>query len=215
MTYLFKERLNKLMKDRNITQQMLAEKTGQRRETISSYQTGRTVPGADILYKIAEYLEVPADYLLGRDFDLTDRTKGIIAEEYTGLSNKSVEALHVYNSVFEHDYLHANIIELLNMMLEDLKTRIDASIDEYDAGAHVLGAPFEDIEKSVLTILYRVQQGSGMINKQFYHDAIIYQDLSEEEFMQMVKMIRFNQLIAAFNELAERGNNGKYYHADE
>ena len=48
------------------TQAQLAEITGKTRQTISQYVNGISEPGYDTLVKIADYFDVPLDYLLGR-----------------------------------------------------------------------------------------------------------------------------------------------------
>lgn len=58
-------RLRAIMDDRKITLVALAEKTGIKRQSIGNYKDGNNVPDANALRKIAEALNVSADYLLG------------------------------------------------------------------------------------------------------------------------------------------------------
>ncbi len=51
---------------RNITQVDLANKIKVKQETISAYESGKAFPSADVLVKIADYLNTSCDYLLGR-----------------------------------------------------------------------------------------------------------------------------------------------------
>lgn len=51
---------------RNITQVDLAKKIDVKQETISAYESGKALPSADALIKIADYLNTSTDYLLGR-----------------------------------------------------------------------------------------------------------------------------------------------------
>lgn len=58
--------IKKIRIKRNITQVDLAKKIDVKQETISAYESGKTLPSADALIKIADYLNTSTDYLLGR-----------------------------------------------------------------------------------------------------------------------------------------------------
>ena len=58
--------IKKLRMKRNITQVDLANKIKVKQETISAYESGKALPSADALIKIADYLNTSCDYLLGR-----------------------------------------------------------------------------------------------------------------------------------------------------
>ena len=51
---------------RKITQVDLAKKINVKQETISAYESDKALPSADVLVKIANYLNTSVDYLLGR-----------------------------------------------------------------------------------------------------------------------------------------------------
>jgi len=51
---------------RKITQVDLAKQINVKQETISAYESGKALPSADALVKIADYLNTSTDYLLGR-----------------------------------------------------------------------------------------------------------------------------------------------------
>ena len=59
------ERLQELRKDKNMTQQDLAEILLVSFHTISSYERNRSVPNDEIKVKIAHIFDVSLDYLLG------------------------------------------------------------------------------------------------------------------------------------------------------
>lgn len=61
----FGERLRKLRKERNLTQQQLAELIGVKNGVISFYELGDRTPSPAVLRKLALALHVTADYLLG------------------------------------------------------------------------------------------------------------------------------------------------------
>lgn len=58
--------LGGLLKERKITQTQLAKETGLNRETVNQFVLGR-MPKTETLLKIADYLNVSTDFLLGRD----------------------------------------------------------------------------------------------------------------------------------------------------
>lgn len=58
-------RLRAIMGNKKITLVALAEKTGIKRQSLGNYKDGNSVPDANALKKLAEALEVSADYLLG------------------------------------------------------------------------------------------------------------------------------------------------------
>ena len=73
------------------------------RQTISNWQTGKSVPNIVDLTKIAEYFHVSADYLLGIS-DTESPDVGVRASvAYTGLSEAAVEWLHIGLDDFECD----------------------------------------------------------------------------------------------------------------
>ena len=67
---MFGERLKKLRKSANITQEQLASAIGVERSSVGKYEgKSKVVPSDDIKTKIADYFNVSVDYLLGRTDD--------------------------------------------------------------------------------------------------------------------------------------------------
>ena len=62
---VFSERLSDLMKERGLKQQDLADVLGIKRQTVSLYMTGQSMPNAAQLKNIAMFFDVSADWLLG------------------------------------------------------------------------------------------------------------------------------------------------------
>lgn len=61
----FGERLQRLLKKRNITQKELSERIDSTEATISRYISGAREPKAEVLADIAKVLNTTSDYLLG------------------------------------------------------------------------------------------------------------------------------------------------------
>lgn len=62
----FIKRLRKILEDKNMTQRELARLAGVTEVTVSRYLNGERKPRVEIVNKIADVLNVPTDYLLGR-----------------------------------------------------------------------------------------------------------------------------------------------------
>ena len=60
------ENLKKIRKEKNITQIRLSIAAEVSQETISAYESGKALPSAETLIKIADFLDVSIDYLLDR-----------------------------------------------------------------------------------------------------------------------------------------------------
>ena len=58
------EKIKQLRKERGFSQTVLEQRSGVNSKLLSKYENGRIIPTADTLRKIAEGLEISADYLL-------------------------------------------------------------------------------------------------------------------------------------------------------
>lgn len=71
-------RIKDLREDRDMRQSDLARETGIDQRTISNYETGRTVPDAYALVRLADFFDVSIDYLVGRtEQDLSAQMKRV------------------------------------------------------------------------------------------------------------------------------------------
>lgn len=62
----FSDRLRETRKQRQLTQEALAEKANISRVMVTRYETGQTIPTVEVLISLADALSVSIDYLLGR-----------------------------------------------------------------------------------------------------------------------------------------------------
>lgn len=60
----FGQRLKKLRKQKNLSQQEIGEMTGMHFTNISRYERGLAMPNSDTLKKLSDALEVSGDYLI-------------------------------------------------------------------------------------------------------------------------------------------------------
>lgn len=98
----FKDRLIKLRKELNLTQEELAQKIGYTRTAISAWEIGRNEPSNADIIKLAEYFGVSTDYLLGKTDirNIEEDFKFAYHKETEGLSEDEIkEALEFYKKI--------------------------------------------------------------------------------------------------------------------
>ena len=79
------ERIDRLLKERNLNRVALAEAIGIKPQNISAWSVRGTVPAGDICLKIADYLKVSAVWL--------------ITGEEEGMSNEEKKLLSIYQKL--------------------------------------------------------------------------------------------------------------------
>jgi len=97
----FPDRLRAMRELRQLSQTQLATRSGLQPSVISHFETGRRVPSFDNLRRLAEALEVTADYLLGRTGE--PKASGITIDRLfrsaEKLSQSDLEALASFSEV--------------------------------------------------------------------------------------------------------------------
>lgn len=66
MTEAFPQRLRKLRERKKLNRKALGELCGLSKNIIGQYESGEKEPSVGTLIELADFFEVPADYLLGR-----------------------------------------------------------------------------------------------------------------------------------------------------
>jgi len=61
---LLGERIKENLKHQNISQEKLAELLGKSVPMISYYESGKSIPSAEIVFNLSQYFHVSSDYLL-------------------------------------------------------------------------------------------------------------------------------------------------------
>ena len=105
------ERLKELRDKRHITQVRLSIATEVSQETISAYESGKAMPSADTLVKLADFLNTSTDYLLNRinndqplkDIvnDITDKQLTELLNNYARLNEAQRKDLIWYSNILE------------------------------------------------------------------------------------------------------------------
>lgn len=110
--HMLSERITKIRKLNNLTQEGLAKKLKVTKGTVSNYENGHSTPSNDMLKDIADTLNVDTDYLLGR----TD-----IPKKQTSENNNMITELNriIENLGIEHNFFY-DIEAWKNFNEEDL-----------------------------------------------------------------------------------------------
>ena len=66
---MFPERLKQLRKEKGLTQVTLAEELGVSKGTVAMWETGKRMPGFDMLARISELFDKRVDYIIGTSDD--------------------------------------------------------------------------------------------------------------------------------------------------
>ena len=96
----FGKRLQELRKENNLSQSELSERIGCSVSAISKYELGKRTPDITFLDTVADFFNVPVDYLLGRS-----RTKVIEPDltyvcNYLCLSEKAIQQIEEFTAFF-------------------------------------------------------------------------------------------------------------------
>ena len=92
------ETLKDLREQAGLTQQQIADALHLSFSTISHYEQGITVPPSEIVYRLADYYSVSADYILNRCVSKIDYTKVVdthLTSSFT--AGEAVEKLFIFH----------------------------------------------------------------------------------------------------------------------
>ena len=86
---MFPERLKQLRKEKGLTQVTLAETLGVSKGTVAMWETGKRMPGFDMLARLSELFDKRVDYIIGTSEDRRSAT--LTEEEVAQLGEWAVE----------------------------------------------------------------------------------------------------------------------------
>ena len=138
---VFGKRLKELRKANGYTIEQFADMVGISKSTLGYYENDKRMPDIEILVRIADTLNVNADYLIGRTNTTAQKGKMKTECEFTGLSDCAVEYLS--DLVKNKDYAKLSII---NHLFHELCEDYDFYNGE-DEVSSVLGSLFRYFEK--------------------------------------------------------------------
>ena len=138
---VFGKRLKELRKANGYTIEQFADMVGISKSTLGYYENDKRMPDIEILVRLADTLNVNADYLIGRTNTTAQKGKMKTVCEFTGLSDCAVEYLS--ELVKNKDYAKLSII---NHLFHELCEDYDFYNGE-DEVSSVLGSLFRYFEK--------------------------------------------------------------------
>lgn len=147
-------RLKQLRSEYNITQTTLAEALGIAKTTLAAYEQGKSEPNIDMLIKLANYFNVPIDYLTGHLN--VKNVKNASINTALGLSDKAIANLikcHSFNydvSQFIENDIFIKLMEAYSEYI--LLINLPEPIESYDYGydSFDMNDPFDVLQKNFL-----------------------------------------------------------------
>ena len=143
---VFGKRLKELRKANGYTIEQFADMVGISKSTLGYYENDKRMPDIEILSRIADTLNVNADYLIGRTNTTALKGKMKTVCEFTGLSDSAAE--YLAQLVKDKDYAKVSIINhLFQELCEDYDFYIYETQNGEETASSVLGALFLYFER--------------------------------------------------------------------
>ena len=147
---VFGKRLKELRKANGYTIEQFAEAVGISKSTVGYYENNNRMPDIEILSRIADVLNVSADYLIGKTNTTATKGKTKTVCDFTGLSDTAAEYLAelVKNKRFDRI---AVINHLFSELKQDYAFYCHEENDDGELAEGILGALFLYFDKVQLT----------------------------------------------------------------
>ena len=143
---VFGKRLKELRKANGYTIEQFAAMVGISKSTLGYYENDKRRPDIEILARIADTLNVNADYLIGRTNTTAQKGRQKTVCEFTGLSDRAAEYLS--EIVEKKDYAKLSIINhLFDELTEDYDFFSYETQNGEEAASSILGALFLYFER--------------------------------------------------------------------
>lgn len=143
---VFGKRLKELRKANGYTIEQFAAMVGISKSTLGYYENDKRMPDIEILARIADTLNVNADYLIGRTNTTAQMGRQKTVCEFTGLSDRAAEYLS--EIVEKKDYAKLSIINhLFDELTEDYDFFSYETQNGEEAASSILGALFLYFER--------------------------------------------------------------------
>ncbi len=144
---VFGKRLKELRKANGYTIEQFAETVGIAKSTVGYYENDNRMPDIEVLARIADVLNVPADYLLGRTNTAAVKGKMKTVCELTGLSDTAADFL---SELLKHQ--RYGTLDKLNYLIEDFANDYNEDYDmqgskNLENTGSILNALFSYMEK--------------------------------------------------------------------
>lgn len=143
---VFGKRLKELRKANGYTIEQFAAMVGISKSTLGYYENDKRMPDIEILARIADTLNVNADYLIGKTNTTAQKGRQKTVCEFTGLSDRAAEYLS--EIVEKKDYAKLSIINhLFDELTEDYDFFSYETQNGEEAASSILGALFLYFER--------------------------------------------------------------------
>lgn len=143
---VFGKRLKELRKANGYTIEQFADMVGISKSTLGYYENDKRMPDIEILARIADTLNVNADYLIGRTNTTALKGKMKTVCEFTGLSDNAAE--YLAQLVKNKNYAKLSVINhLFQELCEDYDFYSYETQNGEEAASSVLGALFLYFER--------------------------------------------------------------------
>ena len=143
---VFGKRLRELRKENGYTIEQFADMVGISKSTLGYYENDKRMPDIEILARIANVLNVNADYLIGRTNTTALKGKMKTVCEFTGLSDSAAGFLA--QLVKDKDYEKLSIINhLFDELTEDYDFYSYETQNGEETASSILGALFLYFER--------------------------------------------------------------------
>lgn len=183
----FPSALRELMRERNTTQQELADVLGKTRQSISYYCDGSSSPDWETIAAIAKFYSVSSDWLLGLTDVRSSNSDIHDVCEFTGLGENAVINLNAHYSsmaiAFISELIEQTEITNLSLLYENLKhsrkkldiadriyRMIDKSstsptdlkaIKDYNEAKNMVDFHRWKVERSIMSIVEKMMEGGA------------------------------------------------------
>lgn len=175
---IFGIRLRDLRRQNGYTIEQFAAKIGVAKSTLGYYENENRMPDIEILSRICDVFNVPADYMLGRTNTAAVKGKMKTVCELTGLSDTAADFL---SGLLKHQ--RYGILDKLNYLLEDFANDCD---EDYDMQGN---KNLEDTS-SILNALF-----SYMEKYSYSENALDFMDVEDAAYQQKVETVYRELLI--------------------
>ncbi len=176
---IFGIRLKDLRKQNGYTIEQFAAKIGVAKSTVGYYENENRMPDIEILSRICNVFNVPADYMLGRTNTAAVKGKIKTVCELTGLSDTAADFL---SGLLKHR--RYGTLDMLNYLLEDFAS-------DYNEDYDMQGSNNIENASSILNALFSYMQKYSR-----YENAL--------DFMEIADVIRQQKAETVYRELLIR-----------
>lgn len=187
---VFPIRLRELIDEKKVSQQEVADYVGVKRQTIAQWKDGKTAPDIYNFQKLAQYFEVPYEYLLGES-DSKEK-ENLYLEEALGLSDEAIQTLRQANTERKKEFPYSMLLSQIlgdKRFMEILEKIRQGCLESKFAYKGFICFDDGKLDNEMDEILAKLQAyGKTVINMdvvgEYYHQAAVeaFRDILKNQF---------------------------------